>query len=108
MIVANVVVGYRIDAGRRCPESGLQTESLTMDANTRKILITIAVVGFVLTSTFTWGVISAGIDYMQGGVEGARTGAAWTISWILAHANALVPVFFLGFIFWVTRQKAKE
>ena len=33
--------------------------------------------------------------------------AAWTVSWILAHASLFVPVFFLGGVFWLFRQKTK-
>ncbi len=78
-----------------------------MDAKTRKILIIVCVIAFILTSTFTWGVISAGIDVAQSDVEKARRATQWTVAWVLAHANLLVPVFFLGAIIWVARQKPK-
>lgn len=79
-----------------------------MDSKTRKMLIIVCVVGFVLTSTFTWGIISAGIDVAQSGVEAGRGAAEWTVAWILAHANLLVPVFFLAAIIWLARQKSQQ
>jgi len=96
-----------------------------MDVKTRKILIVVCVIAFLLTSTFTWGVISAGIDVSQSvaqigvnvaqsgvdatqsGVEKARAATRWTVAWTLAHANLLVPVFFLGAIVWLGMQKTK-
>ncbi len=78
-----------------------------MDARTRRILIVVCVIGFLLTSTFTWGVISAGINAAQEGVEAGREVARWSIAWLLAHANLLVPVFFVGGIVWLARRKTK-
>ncbi len=78
-----------------------------MDAKTRRVLIVVCVLAFILTSTFTWGVISAGMDAAQAGVEAGREAAGLTVAWILAHANMLVPVFFLGVIIWLARMKTK-
>ncbi len=78
-----------------------------MDARTRRILIIVCVIGFILTSTFAWGVISAGINAAQEGVEAGREVARWSIAWILAHANLFVPVFFVGGIVWLARRKTK-
>ncbi len=78
-----------------------------MDTKTRRVLIIVCVLAFILTSTFTWGVISSGMDAAQAGVEAGREAAGWTVSWILAHANLLVPVFFLGVIVWLARMKTK-
>ncbi len=78
-----------------------------MDARTQRILIIVCVIGFILTSTFAWGVISAGINAAQEGVEAGREVARWSIAWILAHANLFVPVFFVGGIVWLARRKIK-
>ena len=76
-----------------------------MDAKTRKILITVCVVAFLLTSTFTWGVISTGIDLAQQAITEGRIFSRLSVDWILAHANLLVPVFFLGGIVWLVMKK---
>ena len=79
-----------------------------MDAKTRRILIIVCVVAFLLTSAFTWGVISAGIDLAQhvdelgGGYENWFIGEA---AWTLTYANVFVPVFFLGGIIWLVMKK---
>ena len=78
-----------------------------MDTKTRRVLIIVCVLAFILTSTFTWGVISAGMDAAQAGVEAGREAAGWTVAWILANATLLVPVFFLGGIIWLVRMKTK-
>ncbi len=78
-----------------------------MDAKTRKVLIAFCLIGFLLTSTITWGVISAGIDVAQAGIVEGRDYASWTVSWILAHASLFVPVFFIGGVIWLLRQKTK-
>ncbi len=78
-----------------------------MDARTRRLLIVVCVIGFILTSTFAWGVISAGLDAAQQGVEAGREVARWSVAWILAHANLFVPVFFVGAIVWIARKKPK-
>ncbi len=79
-----------------------------MDAKTRRILIIVCGVAFLLTSAFTWGVISAGIylaqhvDELGGGRENWPVGP---VAWGLAYANLLVPVFFLGGIIWLVMKK---
>ena len=79
-----------------------------MDAKTRRILIIVCVAAFLLTSAFTWGVISAGIDLAQhvdelgGGRENWPVG---TIAWMLSYANVSVPVFFLVGIIWLVMKK---
>ncbi len=79
-----------------------------MDAKTRKILIIVCVVAFLLTSAFTWGVISAGIDLanhtneLGGGRENWPIGV---VAWMLTYANVSVPVFFLGGIIWLVMKK---
>ena len=79
-----------------------------MDAKTRRILIIVCVVAFLLTSAFTWGVISAGIDLAQhvdelgGGYENWPIGSA---AYTLTSANVSVPVFFLGGIIWLVMKK---
>ncbi|MCH8149054.1 MAG: hypothetical protein IH987_13910 [Planctomycetes bacterium] len=79
-----------------------------MDSNTKKILIGVCVVGFILTSTFSWGIISGAVDLVQEGVDLSRVLTAGSIAWILAHANALVPLIFVGVIVWVVRHKSTE
>ncbi len=76
-----------------------------MDAKTRRILIIVCVVAFLLTSTFTWGIISAGIDLAQQAITEGRIFSRMSVDWILAHANLLVPVFFLGGIIWLVMKK---
>ena len=96
-----------------------------MDSKTRKMLIIVCVIGFVLTSTFTWGVFTyavdvaqvvaekgvdvaqKGVDVAQKGAGSARDVAAGGIKWTLAHANLFVPVFFIGAILWLAKQKTK-
>ena len=86
-----------------------------MDAKTRRILITVCVVAFLLTSTFTWGVLQVGWDVTKiigdwtgEKVEDVRGLTQWGVAWVLAHANLLVPVLFLGGIIWLVRQKPKD
>ena len=62
----------------------------------------------MLTSTFTWGIVRGAIDVVQSIVEGGRGFAAGTVAWILAHANALVPLIFVGVILWLVKQKPKQ
>ena len=79
-----------------------------MDAKTRKIRIIVCVVAFLLTSAFTWGLISAGIDLAQHTRELGGGPESWAIRsdhWMLALANVLVPVFFLGGIIWLVMKK---
>ncbi len=76
-----------------------------MDAKTRKTLIIVCVIAFVITSTFTWGVITAGIDLAQLAIAEGRMFTRTSVDWILAHANLLVPVFFLGGIIWLVMKK---
>ena len=79
-----------------------------MDAKTRRILLIVCVVAFLLTSAFTWGVISAGIDLARyvdelgGGHENWFIGST---AWALTYANVSVPVFFLGGIIWLVMKK---
>ncbi len=75
-----------------------------MDAKTRRILIIICVVAFLLTSAFAWGIILTGIDLAQHTLElggGPENWAVRPIAWTLAAANLSVPVFFLGGIIWL-------
>jgi len=79
-----------------------------MDAKTRRILIIVCVVAFLLTSAFTWGVISAGIDLAQYVNELGGGSENWFIdpvAWMLTYANVSVPVFFLGGIIWLVMKK---
>ncbi len=79
-----------------------------MDANTRRILIIVCVVAFLLTSVFTWGIISAGIDLAQHVDELGGGRENWFIdpvAWTLTYANVSVPVFFLGGIIWLVMKK---
>ncbi len=72
-----------------------------MDDKTRRTLIIVCVVAFLLTSTFTWGLISAFIDVGQKGAEiavdstqvvaeKARSLSAWT------RASSLSAHFLFG------------
>ncbi len=76
-----------------------------MDTKTRRILIGVCVVALLLTSTFTWGVISAGNDLAQIASTEGRVFSRTSADWILAHANFLVPVFFLGAIISLVMKK---
>ena len=75
-----------------------------MDAKTRRILIIICMVAFLLTSAFAWGIILTGIDLAQHTRElggGPENWAVRPVAWTLASANLIVPVFFLGGIIWL-------
>ncbi len=76
-----------------------------MDAKVRRILIIVCAVAFLLSSAFTWGVISAGIDLAQIAATEGRVFSRTSTEWMLAHANFLVPVFFLGAIIWLVMKK---
>jgi uncharacterized protein with LGFP repeats len=90
-----------------------------VNSKTKTALIIVCVIGFLLTSTFTWGIIAwsaqqsadlaaATVKTGIGAGEQAREYTGWSITWILAHANALVPVFFLGFLVWLVMQKKTD
>ena len=79
-----------------------------MDAKTKKILVVLAVLGFLLTSTWTWGILSGGIDLAVAGMDKGQELAKGSVAWILAHVNALVPLIFLGAIIWLVRKKTTE
>ncbi|MCH7752297.1 MAG: hypothetical protein IH898_09110 [Planctomycetes bacterium] len=79
-----------------------------MDAKTKRIRIGVCAAGFLLTSTFSWGIISGTIDIAQNIIEETGFWAKGSIVWILAHANAMVPLIFIGVIIWLARQKPKE
>ncbi len=79
-----------------------------MDAKTRKILIVVSVFGFLLTSTYTWGIISGAIDLAVQGMDRGQELAQGSVAWILAHLNALVPLIFVGVIYWLYRHKTKK
>ncbi len=79
-----------------------------MDAKTRRILTIVCVVALLLTSAFTWGVISAGIDLAQHVNESGGGRENWfidSVAWMLTYANVSVPVFFLGGIIWLVMKK---
>ena len=78
-----------------------------MDAKTRKILIGICVLGFLLTSTYTWGLLTGLVELAITGIEEGQILAKWSVAWILAHLNALVPLIFVGVIIWLAKQKTK-
>ena len=66
------------------------------------------VVGFLLTSTYTWGVLSGLIELAIEGVDAGQVLAKGSVAWVLAHINALVPLIFLGVVIWLARQKTTE
>ncbi len=79
-----------------------------MDAKTRRVLIIVCVVAFLLTSAFAWGIILTGIDLAQHTRElggGPENWAVRPVAWELAAANLSVPVFFLGGIIWLVMKK---
>ena len=96
-----------------------------MNAFTRRTLIIVCVLAFLLTSTVAWGVISASIDVAdkaaataselaKGTTELGKSAAqktkeatGWTMQWIAAHGTSIVPVFFLVGIGWLVMQKPK-
>ena len=72
-------------------------------------------IAFLLTSTFTWGVLQVGWDvtkavgdHLGDRVEVIREIARWGVAWILAHGNLFVPVFFLGGIVCLLKKKPTE
>ena len=79
-----------------------------MDAKTRKILIAVCVLGFLLTRTYTWGMLSGLIELTIAGVDKGQVLAQGSVAWILAHLNAFVPLIFLGVVIWLAKQKTKE
>ncbi len=79
-----------------------------MDAKTRNLLIVLCVLGFLLTSTYTWGMLSGLIELAVTGMDKGQELAQWSVAWILAHLNAFVPLIFVGVIIWLVKQKTAE
>ncbi len=81
---------------------------MSMNAKTRKTMIGVCVVGFLLTSTYTWNLLTGAFDLAIKGVEGGQVLAQGSVAWILAHVNAVVPLIFLGVVIWLIKQKSGD
>ena len=79
-----------------------------MDVKTRNILIVLCALGFLLTSSYTWGMLSGFIELAITGMDKGQELAQWSVAWILAHLNAFVPLIFVGVIIWLVKQKTTE
>ena len=69
-------------------------------------MIGVCVVGFLLTSSYTWGMLSGLIELAIEGVDKGQSLAQGSVAWILAHLNAFVPLIFLGVVIWLFKQKS--